>query len=95
MTVLKIVDGARMPSPRGLSGAIGCRHRTTKPNTNSAMLKTSKRDRVLLPILRAGVDEVLEPFEHARRAVFPVHQPGEIGAERDRQHDRREEEQCR
>ena len=54
-----------------------------------------KRDYVLLPILRAGVDEVLEPLEHARRAIFPVHQPGEIAAERDRTHDRRRKKQCR
>jgi hypothetical protein len=53
------------------------------------------RQHILLPILRACVDEVLEPLQHAARAIFAVHQPGEIGAERDRQHDRREKEQCR
>jgi len=54
-----------------------------------------KRDCVLLPILRAGVEEVLEPLERARRAIFPVHQPGEIAAERDRTHDRGQKKQCR
>src|SRR5580704_4204978 len=41
MTVLKIVDGTRMPRPSGFSGAIGCRHSTTKPKTNSIRLKMS------------------------------------------------------
>ena len=40
MTVLKIVDGASIPRPSGFNGAIGCRHNTTKPNTNSATLNT-------------------------------------------------------
>src|ERR1700727_1999971 len=41
MTVLKIVVGSSMPSPRGFRGAIGCRERTTKPNAKRAMLNTT------------------------------------------------------
>jgi hypothetical protein len=52
------------------------------------------REHVLLPVLRAGVDEVLKPLQRARRAILAIHQPSEIGAERDRTHDRRRKKQC-
>ena len=31
-----------MPRPSGLSGAIGCRHSTIYPNTNSTVLNTNR-----------------------------------------------------
>ena len=43
-----------------------------------------QREHVLLPILRTGVEQVLDQAQRARRAIFAVHQPGEIGAQRNR-----------
>ena len=57
-------------------------------------VEDDERDRVLLPVLRTGVDQILKPFEDTRRAVAAVHQPGEIGAERDRAGNRRQDQQC-
>ena len=92
--MLKIVVGSRMPRPSGFNnGASGCSERTTKPNTNSEKLKYNHRERVLLPILRSGVEQVLEKAQPVRRSIFAVHQPGEVGAERNRRHDRRGQQQ--
>ena len=53
------------------------------------------RQHVLLPVLRSGVDQLLEPTQKPWPVIFAVHQPSEIGAERNRQNDRRDEEQSR
>ena len=40
------------------------------------------RQHVLLPVLRSGVDQLLEPTQKPWPVIFAVHQPSEIGAER-------------
>ena len=90
MTVLKIVVGASMPRPRGLSGAMRLQRQHDEAEDEQRDVEDQQREDILLPVLRAGVEQVLEPLEHARRAILAVHDPGEIAAERDRQHDRRQ-----
>ena len=65
--MLKIVVGASIFLPSGLSGSNGCSARTAKPTTKIADVEQQQRDGVLLPVLRPGVDPLLEPAQPARQ----------------------------
>ena len=89
--MLKFLVGSSMPRPSGFIGANGCRERTTKPNTNSAKLKMTSASVCCFQYC-GPVSRRFSKAQPARRAIFAIHQPGEGGAERNRQDDRRSQQ---
>ena len=53
-----------------------------EPEHEEGGVEDHQRNDILLPVLRPRVEQFLEPAQDARRAILAVHQPGEIGANR-------------
>ena len=93
-TVLKIVVGASMCLSSGFSGMAGCKDKTTNPKTNITRVEQEHGDGVLLPVLRPRVEPPLDPTQPPRSVVTPVHNPGQVTTQRNRQRrgDRQDQE---
>ena len=89
-TVLKIVVGASIPLPSGLSGE-GWRARIAKPKTKIATLNSSNAIAYCFQFCGPVLIRSFEPAQPRRRPVAAVEDPGQVEPERNRQGDGRQE----
>ena len=85
--MLKIVVGASILLPSGLSGRYGCSASTTKPKTNITVLNSSRATAYCFQF--CGPVSSGRSSQRSQRggAVAAVHDPGQVAADRDRQGD--------
>ncbi len=67
MTVLKIVVGASISLSSGLSGSDRLQRQHDEADDEHHRVEQQQGDGVLLPVLRPGVEPLLEPAQPARR----------------------------